>query len=129
MKSIVAILLVHLILGSNLLPGFGIDQSARWVELVNHYQEHRQTDVHLGLYDFLVMHYGANSEHQKHPRHNHHNLPTAGQSVSVFTPTILTLSVEPSALSVIHVAKATFFRKADLYAFAAIRSLINPPRR
>ncbi|WP_375446200.1 hypothetical protein [uncultured Fibrella sp.] len=129
MKSILAILLVHLMLGSSLLPGFGIDQSARWVELANHYQQHRQMDGSLSFFSFLMMHYDASSDHQKHPGHNHHNLPVAGQSLSISTPTPLRLDLTPVSLSVIHVAKATFFRKADLYAFTAVRSLINPPRQ
>ncbi|ARK08907.1 hypothetical protein [Fibrivirga algicola] len=129
MKSVLAILLVHLMLGSSLLPGFGIDQSARWVELANHYQQHRETDASLGFFSFLMMHYDASSDHQKHPSHNHHNLPVAGQSLSISTPTPLRLDVTSESMSVLHLAKATFFRKADLYAFTAIRALINPPRR
>ncbi len=129
MKSTLAILLVHLMLGSSLLPGFGIDQSARWVELANHYQQHRQTDASLGFLSFLMMHYDASSDHQKHPSHNHHNLPAAGQSLSISTPNPLRLDFTTVSLSLIQVAKTTFFRKADLYAFTAIRSLINPPRR
>jgi hypothetical protein len=129
MKSMLAILLVHLMLGSSLLPGFGIDQSARWVELANHYQQHRQTDAALGFLSFLMMHYDASSDHQKHPTHNHHNLPSAGQSLSISTPNPLRLDATSLSLSVISVARATFFQKADLYAFTAIRSLINPPRQ
>lgn len=130
MKSILAILLVHLMLGSSLLPGFGIDQSARWVELVNHYQQHRQTDASLGFLSFLMMHYDASSDHQKHPDpgHNHHNLPVAGQSLSISTPTPLRLDLTVVSFPIVHVARATFFCKADLYAFTAVRPLINPPR-
>ena len=129
MKSILAILLVHLMLGSSLLPGFGIDQSARWVELAKHYQQHRQTDASLSFFSFLMLHYDASSDHQKHPGHNHHNLPIAGHSLSISTPTPLQLDLTPSSSSVIYVAKTTFFRKADLYAFTAIRALINPPQQ
>lgn len=129
MKFILALLLVNLMLGSSLLPGFGIDQSAKWVELVNHYQEHRQTDNSLEFLSFLMMHYGASSDHQKHPNHNHHNLPVAGQLLSISTPVPLRLDAVSDMLSIVRVAKATFFRKADLYAFAAIYSLINPPRQ
>ncbi|RYF68742.1 MAG: hypothetical protein EOO39_18870, partial [Cytophagaceae bacterium] len=106
MKSILAILLVHLMLGSSLLPGFGIDQSVKWVELANHYQQHRQTDNALGFFSFLMMHYDASSDHQKHPSHNHHNLPVAGQSLSISTPTPLRLDLTSVSLSVLHVAKA-----------------------
>jgi hypothetical protein len=129
MKALLAILLVHLMLGSSLLPGFGLDQSARWVELANHYEQHRQLDASLGFFSFLMMHYDASSDHQKHPSHNHQHLPVAGQSLSISTPVPLCLDVTPVALTVIHVARALFFRKADLYAFTIVRPLINPPRR
>ncbi|AUD01526.1 hypothetical protein [Spirosoma pollinicola] len=128
MKSIVALLLAGLMLGSSLLPGFSIDQSAKWVELVQHYDQHRRADTHLGFLDFLAMHYGANSEHQKHPNHSHQNLPTSGHVVPVFSPNVVRLHFS-SAISTILLSKADFFSKADLYSFLGVFSLINPPRR
>jgi hypothetical protein len=128
MKSIVALLLATLMLGSSLLPGFSIDQSAKWVELVQHYEQHRQTDAQLGFMDFLAMHYGANSEHQKHPNHSHHNLPTVGHTVPVFSSNAVRLHFS-SVIGAILPNKADFFSKADLYSFLAVFSLINPPRR
>ncbi len=127
MKSFVAIVLTSLILGSSFLPGFGIDQSARWGELVQHYQQHQQTDAGLSFVDFLAMHYGANSEHQKHPNHSHHNLPSGGHSVPVYSPNAVRL-FSPSPVQVIFVATADFFCPADLYNFLAVYALINPPR-
>ena len=127
MKSALAVLLAGLLLGSSLLPGFGIGQSAKWAELVSHYQQHRQTDVHLGLYDFLVMHYGADSEHQKHPTHDHHNLPASTQIVLAIAPN--TARFEPISTGLIHfLPKVTFSHRADLYAFLSVFALINPPR-
>ena len=64
MKSFVAFLLAGLVLGSSLLPGFGVDQSTKLVELIQHYQQHRKTDTQLSFTDFMAMHYGDNSEHQ-----------------------------------------------------------------
>ncbi|ADB39189.1 hypothetical protein [Spirosoma linguale] len=127
MKSIVALLLAGLMLGSSLLPGFGIDQSAKWVELLQHYEHHRETDTQLGFMDFLEMHYGANSEHQKHPNHSHHNLPTVGHAVPAFSSTAIRLHFS-SVVGAILSNKADFFSKADLYSFLAVFSLINPPR-
>ncbi|QMW01009.1 hypothetical protein [Spirosoma foliorum] len=127
MKSIVAFLLAGLVLGSSLLPGFGVDQSARLVDLVEHYQEHRQTEPELGFLDFMVMHYGVNSEHQKHPNHSHQNLPSSSHSMPVYTAQAIRLLLVSSA-SVLIAAKADFVRKADLYDFLATFALINPPR-
>ncbi|GAB3018477.1 hypothetical protein [Spirosoma pulveris] len=127
MKSIVALLLAGLMLGSSLLPGFSIDQSAKWVELMQHYKQHREADAQLGFLDFLGMHYGANSEHQKHPNHSHHNLPTAGHTVPVFSSNAVAVHFS-AAVGAILSTKADFFSKADLYSFLAVFSLINPPR-
>lgn len=127
MKSIVALLLAGLILGSSLLPGFSIDQSAKWVELMQHYKQHREADAQLSFIDFLAMHYGANSEHQKHPKHSHQNLPTGGHTIPVFSPATVRLHFS-SAVGAPLANKAAFFRKADLYSFLSVFSLINPPR-
>jgi len=127
MKSIVALLLAGLILGSSLLPGFSIDQSAKWVELMQHYEQHREADAQLSFMDFLAMHYGANSEHQKHPKHSHQNLPTGGHTVPVFSPATVRLHFS-SEVGAILANKAAFFRQADLYSFLSVFSLINPPR-
>jgi hypothetical protein len=127
MRSFVAIILSCLLLGSSLLPGFSIDQSAKWNELMQHYQQHKKEVSNLSFLDFLAMHYGANSEHQKHPTHSHHNLPSAGHSAPVFTPNAIRLVVS-SSVQVIVPHKADFIRKADLYSFLAVFSLINPPR-
>ena len=124
----VALLLAGLVLGSSWLPGFSLDQSARWVDLIQHYAQHRQDDAHLSFMEFLAMHYGANSEHQKHPNHSHHNLPAAGHTAPIFTPNTVRLQFSSAVGSVLP-PKAIFFRKADLYSFVAIFSLINPPRR
>lgn len=111
-----------------MLPGLSIDQSARWGELVQHYAQHRKADPTLSFTDFIAMHYGANSEHQKHPKHSHHNLPSAGHSVSVYAPGALRL-IPAFTQQVVIALKTTFSHKADLYSFLAVFGLINPPRR
>ncbi|MGM9511103.1 hypothetical protein ACS5NO_25430 [Larkinella sp. GY13] len=128
MKPFVALLLACWMLGGSLLPGFSIDQTAHWGDLVQHFQQHRATDARLGFIDFIKMHYGADSEHQKHPNHSHQNLPSVGHSAPVFTPNTVWLSA-PAFCQVLVVSKADFFRKADLYSFLAVFALINPPRR
>ena len=123
-----AFLLAGLVLVSSLLPGFGVDQSAKLIDLIQHFQEHRQTEPQLSFLDFMAMHYGENSEHQKHPNHSHHNLPAAGHTVSVFAPVpspfLLLLS-----LPVLLLAQSACFDYANLYSFLNVSSLIYPPRR
>lgn len=128
MKSFVAFLLAGLILGSSLLPGFGIDQSTKLVELIQHYQQHRKTDPGLSFTDFMAMHYGENSEHQKHPNHSHHNLPATGHAVPAFTPNTVGLGTV-SCITVLTLSQTAFSRYTNLYSFLAVFSLINPPRR
>ncbi|UHG94945.1 hypothetical protein [Spirosoma oryzicola] len=128
MKSIVAFLLAIQLLGSSLLPGFGIDQSSRLIDLVQHFQQHQATNPDLGFLDFMVMHYGADSAHQKHPNHSHHNLPAAGHAAPVFTaPAVVLLLSAPVCLMIL--ARSACFRYANLYSFVSVNTLINPPRR
>lgn len=128
MRSFVATVLACLILGGSLLPGFSIDQSARWGKLVQHYQQHQQDETSLGFIDFLTMHYGADSAHQKHPNHSHQNLPSSSHSAPVYTPQVVRLA-SPFPLQFLIKLKTDFIRKADLYSFLAVFALINPPRR
>ena len=128
MKSLVALLLAGLILGSSLLPGFGVDQSTKLVELIQHYQQHRKTEPDLSFTDFMAMHYGENSEHHKHPNHSHQNLPAAGHAAPAFTSTAVRLIVAANA-PVAFFTQTTFSRYSNLYSFLSVVSLINPPRR
>ncbi|WP_170061105.1 hypothetical protein [Spirosoma aerolatum] len=128
MKSVVVFLLALLITGSSLLPGFGIDQTSRLIELAQHYREHRRQQPNLSFLDFMEMHYGANSEHQKHPNHSHHNLPAVGHAAPVFSPNPFLLFAFAS-LAILILARTAFFRYANLYSFLSVSSLINPPRR
>ncbi|MBN8826356.1 MULTISPECIES: hypothetical protein [unclassified Spirosoma] len=127
MKSVVAFLLALLITGSSLLPGFGIDQTSRLLDLAQHYREHRQQQPTLSFLDFMEMHYGANSEHQKHPNHSHHNLPAVGHAAPVFSPNLF-LSFVFASLAILILARTACFRYANLYSFLSVSSLINPPR-
>lgn len=117
MRSVIAFVLACWMLGGSLLPGFGIDQSAHWGDLMLHFQQHRQTDPSLSFTEFL----------KKHPNHSHQNLPSSSHSVSVYTPNAVQL-VAISPIQLLISARADFFRKADLYAFLAVFAMINPPR-
>jgi hypothetical protein len=127
MRSFFAVVLACWMLGGSLLPGFGIDQSAHWGDLMLHFQQHRQADPNLSFTDFLTMHYGADSEHQKHPNHSHQNLPSSSHSIPVYTPSDIRL-VAMAPVQFLMSTKTDYFRKADLYAFLTVFALINPPR-
>lgn len=127
MKALVAIFLTCWTLAGSFLPGMGVDQSACLGELTRHFQEHRHTDTSLSFLDFLRMHYGADSEHHKHPNHSHQNLPSSSHSIPVFPPVAQSWNLPPATASVL-ISRADFFRKADLYSFLSVFALINPPR-
>lgn len=127
MKPFVAFVLACWILGGSLFPGLGIDQSAHLGDLVEHYQEHKKLDVQLSFVNFLKMHYGADSAHQKRPNHSHRNLPANSHSVSSYLPTALILAV-PDSHRLGKQVKAVFFWTVELYTFLAVFALIDPPR-
>lgn len=127
MKSLIALLLATLLLGSSMLSVFSLDQSAKWGQVIQHFHQHQLERPDLGFVDFLAMHYGAGSEHQKNHKHSHQNLPSVGHSVPVFSPQPLCLVAVP-LIELVQISRSTFFHKADLYSFLAVSGLINPPR-
>lgn len=128
MKSMIACLLACLMVGSSLLPGFGVEQSAKLVVLLQHFQKHAKTEPDLSFMEFMVMHYAENSEHQKNPGHSHQNLPSAGHTIPAFAPAAIQFGISSLESVELH-SRAAFFRYTNLYSFLAIFSLINPPRR
>ncbi|WP_420149060.1 hypothetical protein [Spirosoma sp.] len=50
MKPIVASLLNIQILEGSLLTGFGVDQSSRLIDLVQHFQQHREAEPDLNFW-------------------------------------------------------------------------------
>ncbi|GAB2555400.1 hypothetical protein GCM10027190_02010 [Spirosoma areae] len=120
-------MLAGLVLGSSLLPGCGVEQSTKLIELMQHYQYHLKAEPGLSFTDFMVMHYGEDSEHQKHPNHSHHDLPSVGH-LSGFTPGSVWLQIS-SDRPVLLPAQLAFSRYTNLYSFLSVFSLINPPRR
>ncbi len=127
MRSFVAVVFAGWMLLGSLLPSIGIDQSARMGDLVQHYQQHHREDPAMSLKDFLLMHYGADSEHLKHPKHSHQNLPASGHSAPVYAPNVVRLAA-PSPYHILIASKVNFFRRADMYSFLSVFALINPPR-
>lgn len=127
MKSLIALFLAMLLLGSSILPIFSLDQSAKWAEVLQHYQQHRREKPALGFTEFMAMHYGAGSTHRKHHHHSHQNLPATGHAVALFSPQPLRL-VTVTTVELVKVYKAVFFRKADMYSFLASYVPLNPPR-
>jgi len=127
-RALFAFLLATLILGSTILPVFSLDQSARWGEVLEHYQRHQLESPDLGFMEFLALHYGAGSEHQKHPNHCHQQLPSLSFSGPVCPPQALVHMPEPVFTFALP-TKKVFASQAALYSFLHVLDLINPPRR
>ncbi|GAB3575074.1 hypothetical protein GCM10027578_38670 [Spirosoma luteolum] len=128
MKSVIALLLSCWLLAGSLLPGFGLDQSTHWGDLMTHYREHRRQIPDLSFGSFLLMHYGADSDHLKHPNHPHTKLPASSHLLPVYTPAFLRLAPPLILAFGLWFVRAVFLRKVDLYAFVPVFALMNPPR-
>ncbi len=127
MKSFVTVLFAGWILLGGLLPGFSIDQSVHLGDLVQHFQEHRRENKELTFVSFLDMHYGANSDHQKHPKHSHNKLPVSSQPVFVYASSTVKLADLLPVQYLVSSASASF-AWVNFYSFLAVFALINPPR-
>ncbi|WP_020603876.1 hypothetical protein [Spirosoma spitsbergense] len=127
MKPFVTVLFAGWILLGGLLPGFSIDQSVHLGDLVQHYQAHRRDNVDLTFVAFLDMHYGANSDHQKHPKHSHNKLPVSSHPIFVYTSG----TVKLADFFPVHYwtsSAPTSFAWVNFYSFLVVSFLMNPPR-
>ena len=127
MKSFVTIFFAGWILIGGLLPGFSIDQSVHLGDLLQHYQEHRKENANLTFASFLNMHYAANSEHQKHPKHSHNKLPVSSHPVFISTADTIRLA-DFSPVQYLLSSLSASFGWINFYSFLAVFALINPPR-
>jgi hypothetical protein len=127
MKSFVTVLFAGWILLGGLLPGFSIDQSVHLGDLVQHFQEHRRENKELTFVSFLDMHYGANSDHQKHPKHSHNKLPVSSHPTFIYTSGPVKL-VDFFPVQYWILSASASFAWVNFYSFLAVFTLINPPR-
>jgi hypothetical protein len=124
-RFIAVILFVTIFLGS-LVPKVNWSQSIKLSELVTHYYQHkRDAPKDFNLWDFLVMHYSANSAHAKT---KHPSLPSFdmhGVSYLYIIPSFILFS---STASSAFVEKEDHFHWLNNYFFSVEKSLLNPPR-
>lgn len=125
MKSIVGCILASILLVQSFMPRAALSllQSS---DVWSHYYEHQQEQQQpLNFFDFLWMHYSADSEHTKQKKHH---LP------SFDFHSVASLFVLPSlAISFEHHPMTAFFdephfRWLNLYNFQSLRVLMCPPR-
>lgn len=126
MRRFIAVILFTTIFLGSLVPKVNWSQSIKLSELVTHYYQHkREAPKDFNLWDFLVMHYSANSSHAKT---KHPNLPSfdiTGVSYLYLTPTIISFSTNTTST---FVEKEDHFSWLNNYFFSAEKSFLNPPR-
>lgn len=124
-RFIAVILFITISLGS-LVPKVNWSQSIKLSELVTHYYQHkREAPKDFNLWDFLVMHYSANSEHAKT---KHPSLPSFdinGVSYLYVIPTFISFANDTTFS---FIEKEDHFSWLNNYFFSAEKNLLNPPQ-
>lgn len=125
MKVLATYFLAIVVLAQSLLPRAAMDL-LHSPEVWAHFEEHKQeTPQPLSFWQFMVMHYSADSDHTKQKKHH---LP------SVDFNAVTGLFVLPTAiLALEHYPVPVFSYKANFqwlnsYAFLSCKALICPPR-
>jgi hypothetical protein len=112
-------------LGS-LVPKVNWGQSIKLSELVTHYYQHkRDAPKDFNVWDFLVMHYSADSPHAKT---KHPSLPSFdinGVSYLYVIPSFISFSNAEISLSI---EKEDHFSWLNHYFFSVEKNLLNPPQ-
>ena len=124
-RFIAVILFITIFLGS-LVPKVNWSQSIKLPELITHYYQHkREAPKDFNIWNFLVMHYSANSQHAKT---KHPSLPSFdinGVSYLYVIPSFISFS---STITSSFVEKEDHFSWLNHYFFSADTTLLNPPR-
>jgi hypothetical protein len=110
----------------SLMPKVNLGQSLKLSELVSHYYEHkRAAPDDFDLWDFLVMHYSADSAHAKT---KHPTLPTFdinGMGYLYLLPDAV-IFTQITDISII--TKEDHFSWLNNYFFSVAKTFLNPPR-
>jgi hypothetical protein len=126
LRRIIAVILFATIFLGSLVPKVNWSQSIKLPELITHYYQHkREAPKDFNVWDFLVMHYSANSQHAKT---KHPSLPSFdinGVSYLYVIPTFISFSTTTTSS---FVEKEDNFSWLNNYFFSAETSLLNPPR-
>ncbi len=126
MRRFIAVILFTTIFLGSLVPKVNWGQSIKLSELVTHYYQHkRDAPKDFNLWDFLVMHYSANSVHAKT---KHPSLPSFdinGVSYLYVIPSFISFS---NTSTVSFVEKVNHFSWLNNYFFSVEKIFLNPPR-
>ncbi len=125
MKVLVAYCLACIVLVQSLLPRTATDL-LHSPEVWAHFKEHKQeTPAPLSFWEFLWMHYSADSTHTKQTKHHLPSMDVNGTAGLCVLP-IAILSFESNIP--VFFSKETNFQWLNSYAFLSFKALICPPR-
>lgn len=126
MKVLATYFLAIVVLTQSLLPRAAMDL-LHSPEVWAHFEEHKQeTPQPLSFWQFMLMHYSADSDHTKQKKHHLPRVDFNAVTGLFILPSAI-IALEPHALP-------DFYYKANFqwlnsYAFLSFKALICPPRR
>ena len=125
MKATLTFLLAIIVFAQSLLPRTATEL-LHSPDVWEHFEEHKaECPASLSFFDFLWMHYSADSEHTKQKEHH---LPSFDfNSVASFF-VLPSASVSFDAQTVVTFLTSANFHWLNSYAFLSFKALICPPR-
>lgn len=125
MKILVAYCLAFVVLVQSILPRAATDL-LHSPEVWAHFEEHKQEQQKpLSFWQFLMMHYSADSNHTKQTKHHLPSVDVNGVTGLFVLPSII-VALEDTCISIFP-DKANF-QWLNSYAFLSFKALICPPR-
>lgn len=125
MKVLVAYSLALMVLAQSLLPRAATDL-LRSPEVWAHFEEHKQESPQpLSFWQFMLMHYSADSNHTKQTKHHLPSVDFNGVAGLCVLPSVA-IALEHYSLPIF--AKKANFQWLNSYAFLSFKALICPPR-
>lgn len=126
MKTYLALILFLIFFLGSLIPKVGLEQSFKANELLKHYQVHKkQTPKNFNFFDFLWLHYSADSKHPKNTQHP--NLPSLDLSgaAGFILPAFYLIFLLPV---LVFISRRFQHAWKNFYHFSVISVIIAPPR-
>jgi hypothetical protein len=125
-KTYLALILFVIFFLGSLIPKVGMEQAVKANELLKHYQVHKkQTPNNFNFFDFLWLHYSADSKHPKTTQHP--NLPSLDLSgvAGFIIPAFYLIFILPA---LIFISRRNQHAWKNFYHYSVISIIIAPPR-
>lgn len=128
MRSIIANILIFVLLGNSLFPSLGLEQATKLSEVVKHFREHNLDEVNkISFWDFLKLHYGADSKHFQSNRSEHHHLPNLDlNSIALFL--VEGFFILELLFLILPIIRTRINHYKNLYQFSFSYLIYGPPK-